>query len=1164
MSCLCGCYYHVASTDYYVRYQRHYLPLLNSEVHSTILSTTSRTVLRQTFTNPSTTDAIKECIYTFPLYDGVSVVSFTCRIGKKVLTGLVKEKFKAKEIFDQAVSRGETAGLLEQTLEASDVFSTKLGNIPAGQSIIVEITYVGELKHHENESIRLTIPTKIAPRYGPGPSHGFSGGGLFTTGGDNGEIKIVVDVKMPEGAFIKGVQSPSHPIAVSMGTVSTATNADPTMSKASATLSLGSAALEKDFVLIVQSKDVGIPKAILETHPTIPNHRALMATLVPKFSLPPSRSEIVFVADRSGSMQGNIEMLVSAMKVFLKSLPQGVKFNICSFGSSHSFLWPKSQTFSRETLEQATNHLKTFDANFGGTETYGAIKGTVERRLTDLPLEIILLTDGDIHRQNDLFAYVNQQVEQTKGKIRVFTLGIGNGVSHALIEGLARAGNGFAQAVQQGERLDNAVVRMLRGALSPHITDYTLEVIYEEEGDGFELIDRVTEGMKVLLTDDAKSLKSPITSPKRIISLFDNSAEPEKDAFEGLQASIFSLPTIPLPKLLQAPHKIPTLFAFSRTTVYLLMSPETIQRKPITVTLRGTSEHGPLALEIPIETLAAPAETIHQLAAKKAVQDLEEGRGWIYDAKDQHGVLVKDKYPSSFDDLVQREAVRLGEKFQIAGKWCSFVAVSANDREIAEKKQKDEESYVDIIDDGFDDELDSTDCESLDSRMISCGASSSQGTPFGNSTANSSSALPSPFVPTPRGSRFGGPNKPAKAGGLFAKASGLFGSPQKQQQQQQQQPGTTGGLFGSPQKQQQPGTTGGLFGSSPQAPGGFGMSQPSASSGGLFGSSPAIPPPPQYHLLQTQATGFHFNQAHPHSLAQATPMSSTAGPFGSTSTNYTPPSPAFGAASPAFSPTNPVMPSGTNPFRQAAQYAAGARGAQSSPERSRPSRKMKLGSPSGGASAMSSFGSTCSPPTTLPQLGTSSSRRFAMAASANVNPSPAAELADISSGPGFGSAVSPPAGPRMRLSSRSARMSASSLDFMACSAEMVIPEPNMEVVDWSSKSVVEKVLALIDLQDFDGFWPSSNTAIPKIINVDPSDSEEGKGSEQERNVWVTMLVIKFLEMKCGDEEGTWELVVEKANKWIVGLGMEGSIVDLLEKKAGVVIENSKSGEGGGW
>ncbi len=660
------------------RWQKEYLPLVSTDVHTAILSTTSRTVLKQSFTNPSKTDLIEECVYTFPLYDGVSVVAFTCKIGNNVIRGIVKEKEKAKEIFDEAVAKGETAGLLVQAPEASDVFSTKLGNIPAGETIIAEIVYIGELKHHETEGIRFTIPTKIAPRYGSGPSEPTS-----SQAQADGAIRITVDINMPDGSIIKGVQSPSHPISVSLGTVSTASGAVPTMSKASATLALGSAALVKDFVLIVQSKDSGVPKAILETHSTILHHRALMVTLVPKFSLPLSRPEIVFIADRSGSMDAQIPMLISAMKVFLKSMPAGVKFNICSFGSTHNFLWPKSQTYTAETLQQAIQEVEGFAANMGGTETFAAIKASIERRLIDLPLDLILITDGDIWSQSELIKYVDQQVEETNGQIRIFPLGIGNGVSHALIEGIARAGNGFTQTVQNGERLDNCVVRMLRGALTPHITDYTLEVKYDKEDD-FECIEKVTEGIQDLLSEDDKK---PKTSPeKQTISLFDPKFSDEKE-IKGLKESKFFLPEIPTPKLLQAPHKVPSLFSFSRTTVYLLMSPDTIQRNPIAVTLRATSEYGPLELEIPVEVLTKPGKTIHQLAARKAVQDLEEGRGWIYYAKNQEGVLIKEHFASYFDDLVEKEAVRLGEKFQIVGKWCSFIAVAA--------KQKDAPSRTD-------------------------------------------------------------------------------------------------------------------------------------------------------------------------------------------------------------------------------------------------------------------------------------------------------------------------------------------------------------------------------------------------------------------------------------------------------------------------------------
>jgi len=122
-----------------------YLPQVDVVAHTTILSTASRIVLSQTFVNTSSLE-INECNYVFPLYDGVRVVGFSCEIGSRTIHGVVKEKTKAKKLYDEAVARGETAGLLEQG-PTSDVFRTILGNIPASEKLLVTITYIGELKH---------------------------------------------------------------------------------------------------------------------------------------------------------------------------------------------------------------------------------------------------------------------------------------------------------------------------------------------------------------------------------------------------------------------------------------------------------------------------------------------------------------------------------------------------------------------------------------------------------------------------------------------------------------------------------------------------------------------------------------------------------------------------------------------------------------------------------------------------------------------------------------------------------------------------------------------------------------------------------------------------------------------------------------------------------
>lgn len=654
------------------------MPQLGLAAHTTILSTTSRTVLNQTFVNPSKSDVIDQASYTFPLYDGVSVVGFTCCVGDRVIHGLVKEKEQARADYKEAVDRGETAGLLEQLPEASDVFTTRIGNIPAKEKVIVEITYLGELKHDaEVDGARFTIPTAIASRYGTVSNSqvGLQEDTYHPT--NTAGIEITVDVAVDEASVIRGLQSPSHPIRVTLGRTSKMSEDAFDTHHASANLALGTTELDKDFILLVLAKEQALPRALLETHPEIPNQRALMATLVPKYNLPSIRPEIVFVADRSGSMNDKIPTLKSALRVFLKSLPVGVKFNICSFGSNHSFLWPRSKTYEQSSLDQALKHVNSFGADFGGTEMFEPLKDTVENRYKDMQLEVMVITDGQIWNQQQLFDFINKAAAENP--IRFFSLGIGDSASHSLVEGIARAGDGFSQSVGEGEKLDKKVVKMLKGALTPHIKDYTVEVKYEKADEDYEIVDSVTESLRDMVTD-AEKRDHDNPAPKKPTSLFDPAAtteeKPDSEDTTG-QGRYSYLPKVNVPKLLQAPHKIPSLYPFNRTVIYLLMSSETCQKAPQSVVLRATSENGPLELEIPVQDVGK-GQTIHQMAAKKAVSELEEGRGWLFDAKDKDGKQIRSQFDGRWDEMVEREAVRLGVQFQVGGKWCSFVVVEKN------------------------------------------------------------------------------------------------------------------------------------------------------------------------------------------------------------------------------------------------------------------------------------------------------------------------------------------------------------------------------------------------------------------------------------------------------------------------------------------------------
>jgi len=112
--------------------------------------------------------------------------------------------------------------------------------------------------------IRFTLPTMISPRCGAGqPQSSVSFAG----------IALTVDIKLPQQYLIEEVRSPSHPIALTLGSISVSQSDATSASQASATLALGTAILDKDFILEIRYKDNGEPRALLETHDAISGQR---------------------------------------------------------------------------------------------------------------------------------------------------------------------------------------------------------------------------------------------------------------------------------------------------------------------------------------------------------------------------------------------------------------------------------------------------------------------------------------------------------------------------------------------------------------------------------------------------------------------------------------------------------------------------------------------------------------------------------------------------------------------------------------------------------------------------------------------------------------------------------------------------------------------------
>ena len=150
-----------------------------------------------------------------------------------------------------------------------------------------------------------------------------------------------------------------------------------------------------------------------------------------------------------------IEAVKAGLQTMLRSLPsRNTTFNIISFGSHYTSLWPKSQIYSAETVAEASKHVETFVADYKDAELLSALqfafrncKALASGSKARPPTSIFVMTDGEAWDLAGVIELVTENVEAAKKEntlLRTFVMGVGNQVSTAMCEGIARAGQGSA------------------------------------------------------------------------------------------------------------------------------------------------------------------------------------------------------------------------------------------------------------------------------------------------------------------------------------------------------------------------------------------------------------------------------------------------------------------------------------------------------------------------------------------------------------------------------------------------------------------------------------------------------------------------------------------------------------------------------------------------
>ncbi|PKY37778.1 hypothetical protein RhiirA4_438907 [Rhizophagus irregularis] len=634
----------------YLHYNR-LLPvsLQNVSAEAYVVDMIAEVKITQTYKNVET-DVIK-ATYKFPINESAAVCAFEAEIDGKKVQGVVKEAQEAIIEYNDMNEKGHGAYLLEE--RHADIFECSIGSILPGQIVIIKFSYVVELKHdEETEKIRFVLPTAIAPKYGIDRNiHNQEFVGFGVSSFVKPELSLLIECKMT--SVITNIESPSHFISCEINI-----NGNPKISR----ITLGEQInyLDKDFVMIIKSLGLDQPRAFIEHDPE-KDTKCLMLTLVPKFAVNPVLTELIFIVDRSESMNGSsIKKASSALELLLRSLPEDCYFNIVSFGERFDPLFKLSEPNSPSSLSTALLLVRTMMANYGGKEIYQVLKWVFENKRTNIPTAVFLITDGNVWNVGEISELVKNNVKKYEDDLRLFVLGIGSNVSTNLVESLARAGKGYAQFVTDTEKMDKKLLGMLKNGTKSPIKDYQINW-----SDDVNVIDDSSE-------DSSEDSDTKIKD-KPIISFFND------DEISSSEQSL-NYDFVDNIVVRQAPYEIPQIYSGVRFIIYCMMPKDFTAKKSIL--LSAMSQNGPMKLEIPVDPIVLKGSKIHTLAARKLIQTLEDGTSYIHNHPKFRGKPV----PAS---IIRKQIVTLGKTFNLVSKYTSFIAVDERNKANEEKENID-------------------------------------------------------------------------------------------------------------------------------------------------------------------------------------------------------------------------------------------------------------------------------------------------------------------------------------------------------------------------------------------------------------------------------------------------------------------------------------------
>ncbi|XP_008941885.1 PREDICTED: inter-alpha-trypsin inhibitor heavy chain H3 [Merops nubicus] len=425
-----------ASSDLLVTHVRNIkvvngIEIYSMKIDSKVTSRFARNVITSRAVNRG--NVHKEVFFDVELPKTAFITNFSMTIDGVTYPGTIKEKETAKQQYEKAVSKGQTAGLVKASGRKTEKFTVSV-NIAAASKVTFELTYEELLKRQFG---KYEMFIKVKPKQ------------LVK------DFEIEVNIFEPQG--ITELEAEGTFITNDLQDVIKKTFSEnkghisfkPTLDQQRTCANCSQSVLDGDFTVKYDVKR------------TTPDNLQIVNGYFVHFfaptNLPKLPKNIIFVIDISGSMSGReIEQTREALLKILDDMKGEDFFNFILFGSDvHT--WKETLIKATpENLDEARKFVRGIDTK-GMTNLHGGIMRGIEmlnaahegnavpKRSASI---IIMLTDGQpnvgVSNTQDIQTHVKKAIE---GRYPLYNLGFGYGVDYSFLEKMALENKGLARRI---------------------------------------------------------------------------------------------------------------------------------------------------------------------------------------------------------------------------------------------------------------------------------------------------------------------------------------------------------------------------------------------------------------------------------------------------------------------------------------------------------------------------------------------------------------------------------------------------------------------------------------------------------------------------------------------------------------------------------------------